>query len=416
MRLALALLFVPSVAAAQGAPASEPAAAPEPAPAPPPAGDPGPDPAASGDPEAAAEPEPAPAPAPAPEPAAEPKPEEPKPEEPRRDWTLELGGRIFVRDTFTRVDLGSDSTWRHDRELDQVRLQATYDRKRLRIAFELDFAGDDAEVKDTYIRLTPIDALRIEAGRFKVPMSFIGLESKWSLPATERGILSEIEQDDRDLPFAGGRGDGISLELRPEVKLEPRFTLAIFQNPLASGLTPIDPTDEFTQDVYARFETEPVKDLHLAASGALIGFNDQAAAIDTYGHKAMGGLELHVETHYLRAWAEGFAGQSFLYQADGGTSGTFLAARALVAGRLRRPVAPIWRLEPFVGGSVLEPTGDVDGDRVTELNGGVNIAFTKLWRLQIEGAQRFAEGINSIVADSTVIRIQLGARVEEIIE
>ena len=51
-------------------------------------------------------------------------------------------------------------------------------------------AGGDAELKDTYIRVKPVDPLRIQAGRFKVPMSFIWHESKWSLPSVERGILA----------------------------------------------------------------------------------------------------------------------------------------------------------------------------------------------------------------------------------
>ena len=46
-------------------------------------------------------------------------------------------------------------------------------------------------------------------------MSFLGLESKWRLPSIERGLLSELDLDDRDLPFTGERGEGVSFELRP---------------------------------------------------------------------------------------------------------------------------------------------------------------------------------------------------------
>jgi hypothetical protein len=87
-----------------------------------------------------------------------------------------------------------------------------------------------------------------------------------------------------------------------------------------------------------------------------------------------------------------------------------------VTVRLDRPLPGMWRLEPFAGASVLEPTGDVDGDRISELVGGVNLAFSKYWRLQLEVAHRIAEGAASIVADSTLVRIQLGASFEEIVE
>lgn len=335
--------------------------------------------------------------------------------ESERAWTLELGGRVYVRDTVSRIDVGED-VWRHQRSVDQARVSADYDRKRLRIAIEVDFGGGDAELKDTYIRVQPIDALRIQAGRFKVPMSFLGLESKWRLPSIERGLLSELDLDDRDLPFAGERGEGVSLELRPELPLEPRLTAALFQSPLADGLAPIDASEDFTQDLYLRAELEPMKDLHLAAGFALVGYQEQLGVADSLHHLAMGSLELHAELRPLRAWLELFAGQSTAYQADGTMSGTFTAARALVAPRFRRPLAALFRLEPYAGASTLEPTDDRDGDRVSEIVAGVNVAFSRHWRLQLEVAQRVAEGAASPVADSTLFRIQLGAAFAETLQ
>jgi hypothetical protein len=334
----------------------------------------------------------------------------------KRDWTLEYGGRIFVRDTLTRVEAGGDPVWRHDRTLDQARVFADYDRKKLRIAFEIEFAGGDADLKDTYIRIKPVDLLRIQAGRFKVPMSLIWLESKWSLPSVERGILSDLEQDNRGLPFGGIRSEGVSLELRPEMLLEPRFTAAVFHNPLATGATPLDPSDDVTQDLYARLEVEPGPWLTAAASFGWVGYTTEVSAIETYQHMPMGGVELAVDGHYLRAWVEGFVGKSFLFQEDGTTSGTFAAARALVAGRLRDPVGWIRRVEPYVAGSVLDPTGDEAGDRISELVGGTSVAFTKYWRLQLEVAQRIAEGTLAPLADTTLVRLQLGAAFSEAVQ
>jgi hypothetical protein len=332
---------------------------------------------------------------------------------PKRDWTLEYGGRLFVRDTLTRVDIAGDDVWRHDRTLDQARLFATYDRKKLRVAFEVELAGGDAELKDTYIRLKPVDLVRIQAGRFKVPMSFIWLESKWSLPAVERGVLNDLEQDTRGLPFGGIRGEGVSVELRPPVPLEPRFTAAVFHNPLASSATPLDASEDVTQDLYSRLEVAPGPWLRAAASFGWIGYTTDRSLIETYEHMPMGGVELAVDTEYLRAWVEGFVGKSFFYQPDNSTSGTFAAARALVAGRLRRPVGGIWRIEPYALVSVFDPTGDQSGDRVSEVAGGTSVAFSKHWRLQLEVAQRIAEGALAPIADTTLIRLQLAAAFSE---
>jgi hypothetical protein len=347
--------------------------------------------------------------------SAEAEPERAGGTAPERAWTLELGGRLFVRDTVSRVDVG-DAVWRHDRAIDTARVSATYDRKRLRIALEVDFAGGDADLKDTYIRVRPVDPLRIQAGRFKVPMSFLGLESKWQLPSVERGLLSELDLDDRDLPFTGERADGVAVSLRPALPLEPRFTAALFQSPLAGGLSPIDPSEHVTQDLYLRGEIEPLADLHLAASFALVGYQEELGQADSFRHLALGSVELHADTRHVRAWLEGFAGQSFVYQADGRFSGNFVAARALVSPRFRRPLAALHRIEPFAGASFLEPTGDRSGDQVSEIVAGVNVAFSRHWRLQLEGAQRVAEGAASPVADSTVVRIQLGASFAETLE
>lgn len=327
-----------------------------------------------------------------------------------RDWTLEYGGRLFVRDTLSRVPVGNDAIWRHERDLDQARVFATFERETLRLALEVELSGGDAELKDTYIRLEPTRFLKLQAGRFKAPMSMIWLESKWRLPSVERGILSELRQDDRALPFGGVRADGLGVELRPRVSLDPRFSVALFQNAFATGVTPLDPSEEFTQDVFARLQIEPTTFLRAAASFALIGATRRAGDIESYRHLSLGGIELRADTRYLRVWVEGFAGASFLYQTDSTSSGAFLAARTLIAPRLRTPGLGTWRIEPFAAASVLDPTEEVMGDRVSEFGAGANVAFSKEWRVQLDLAHRLSEGSAAPIADSTLFRLQLAAR------
>ena len=322
---------------------------------------------------------------------------------------LEYGARLFVRDTVSRIVAPGGDIWRHERSLDQARVVASFEQGIVRLALEVELAGGDAELRDTAIQLAPNRFLELEVGRFKAPMSMVWLESKWRLPPTERGILSELRQDDRALPFGGLRGDGIRLELRPRVALDPRLTAAVVQNPASSGPTPLDPTDDVTQDLFARFEVEPAPFLRAAASFALVGTTRQAGDISSYSHVPLGGVEARLATRYLRIWVEGFAGTSVFYQVDGSSSGTFVAGRILVAPRVR-PGGAIERLEPFVGGSLLDPTGDLTGDRVSELMGGASLAFSREWRLQLDVAHRVAEGTAAPITDSTLVRLQLGAR------
>ena len=329
----------------------------------------------------------------------------PAPPEP----VLEYGARLFVRDTLSRIAAAGGDVWRHERSLDQARVFTRFERGIVRLAVEVELSGDDAELKDTAIQLAPNRYVELEAGRFKAPMSMLWLESKWRLPPTERGILSELRQDDRALPFGGLRGDGIRLELRPRVALDPRLTAAVVQNPASSAPAPLDPADDVTQDAFARLEVEPTSFLRAAASFALFGTTRQAGDIASYQHVPLGGLEARLATRHLRLWLEGFVGTSFFYQADGSSSGAFVAARALVAPRLR-PRGGIERLEPFAGASVLDPTGDVSGDRVAEIVAGASLAFRDDWRLQLDVAHRAAEGSAAPLADSTLIRLQLGAR------
>lgn len=336
----------------------------------------------------------------------------PPPPTPERGWSLELGGRVLVRDTMTRVDVG-EAVWRHQRAIDQARVSATYERKRLEIGLEVDFAGDDAKLKDNFVRVKPTGFLRVRAGRFKVPMSYLGNESKWKIPSIERGLLSELELDDRELPFAGGRAEGLSVELRPRVTLDPRITAAAFQSPLAGGL---DPTEDVTQDVYLHAEIEPVKDIHVAAGFAMIGYDETLGVTDSFRHVAIGSLEVFADTRHVRAWLEAFTGESFAYQADGSSSGSFVAGRALVSPRLRDPGAGVHRLEPYAGASLFDPTSDVEGDRVTEVVGGLNVALSRYWRIQLEGARRMAQGVAAPLADTTLFRVQVGAAFSEILD
>lgn len=318
---------------------------------------------------------------------------------------LRLSGRLFVRDTVSEVEAIDE--WRHERAIESARARLAYRRGILRLSLEVEFAGR-ARLKNTYIRVDPTRSLEIRAGRFKRPMSFIGLASRWQLPAVERGVLAAIEVEGlTELPFSGGRADGVKVVFAPDLPGSPELTLATFQSDLAGGATAIDASRSFTQDLYLRLEGEPAGGLSLAASFALITHLARPLDRESVRHAPFGGLEVAFRTRWLRLWLEGFAGESFFFPATlEEPSGAFFAGRVLAAPRFRRPAPWLDRIEPYLLASAFDPSTDHARDRLLEVASGVSVLFPRRLRLQLEGARRFTEPLAAI-ADGTIIRLQL---------
>jgi len=326
---------------------------------------------------------------------------------------LKVKGRVFAREETTTLRVAGERQWRHEQRVDSARVGIDYRRASyLRVEVEADFAGGELDLKDAYVRVEPVDPLRVQAGRFKRPMSVIGLESKWELPSTERGLLASLEVDGQDLPFSGGRGEGVSLRFAPDVAAKPRFTAALMQNPLGAGTAGLDASENFAQDVYVRGEVRPVSDLTLASSAAVIAYLREVGNPDSFRHAPIVSLEARWDGDHVRTWAEGFIGRSPFAAVGAPARGTFWATRALVAPRIEREGWPK-RIEPFVLASLFDPSSSGTGDRNSEIGGGINLGFTKFWRLQVDAAHRFAHGDRASAIEATVIRAQLGARFEE---
>ncbi len=323
-------------------------------------------------------------------------------------WT----GRVFVGNTTTRQRLGGQTFWRSKQSVGSARLGLRYTHKSgARAVIKFEFEDDEAELKDGYIRLQPLSSMRIMAGQFKRPISAIGLASRWDLPAIERGLLDSVRVEGQKLPFVGGRDPGLFLQYTPKFRAKPKLSASVFQNDLGKGTSSLDASEHFAQDVYLRASLEPVEDLELASVFALFGYLGQTGDPDSFTHAPVGSLEVSYQPKWLRLWAEAFAGKSMFAKADGSTTGNFLGARALVAPNLRTGTPR--RLQPFVGLSYFDPRQNESDDANTELQGGLNLAFAKIWRLQLEVAHVLAEGSASSATTGTAFRVQLGARFKD---
>jgi len=320
---------------------------------------------------------------------------------------LDFGGRVYVRDTLTGVDVAGDTIWLEDRTLDSARTFLSFrPNKRTRMDLEVDFAGDQAELKDTFIRYRLLPFLDVAAGRFKRPVSFLGLSSSWDLPRIDRGLLSELRIDTRRLLFAGGRGDGISLAVELPGALRPELTLTVQESDLAGDLG-LEVT-EVNQDAFARAAIEPLDGLHLAVAGGLVGTLRERGDPESYRHRPFGTLEGFFEHDRLRVWLEGMAGLNANTYVGVDQIGRFAAVQSLIAPRFE-PGGPLRTIEPYAAFGWYEPSHRQAGDQLTEVTGGVALWISGKLRLQLEGGRRFAQGAAAPSADATIVRIQLGA-------
>jgi hypothetical protein len=319
---------------------------------------------------------------------------------------VEFGGRVYFRDTLTGVDIGGDDTWIDDKTIDSARVFAVFrPNERTRMDLEVDFAGDQAELKDTFVRYQPVPILELTGGRFKRPVSFIGLESTWDLPRIDRGLLAELRVEDRRLLFAGGRGDGFAAKLEPDAPLRPELTFVVHQSALAEEL--VLEITEAGQDLFARFDLEPVPGLHLATAAGWVGSPARSGDRDSFRHRPFVTLESFVELPALRVWLEGMAGLNATSYVGGRQIGRFAAAQALIAPRLEL-AGPVRALEPFAAAGWYEPSTLQPGDQIAELTAGAALWISGKLRLQLEGGRRLAQE-SAASADATIIRLQLGA-------
>lgn len=325
---------------------------------------------------------------------------------------LEMGGRVFVRTTVSNLDVeaGSGDPWYQEYGVSSARIVADYRRgRRLKVMVEAELGDEKPQLKDGYVRVRPARELTVKAGRFKVPMSAISLESAWRLPAVERGILNDLEPSSAiELPF-GGRGDGMTVAYAPRRTAgDPEVTVGAFAPDMPEN--PIDVSEHVAIDPYARFEAAPVADLTVGASTALITHQRVNNDRESIGHAPLAGLDLTFRRGLVEAWLEGFFGGSTVYAVDGRVRGQMWAARTLVGLRARRVAPWLRRVGPYVKASIFDPNTDAADDRAYQLGAGINAQFTKYLRLQLEVEQTSVDDVTVLQQqDRLAFYAQLGA-------
>ena len=349
--------------------------------------------------------------APPTEPGAKPK---------KKRKKLELTGRIFTRAALVKLESANDATMQTT--LQSARAGLDYRGKHgLRAQLELEVATK-AQVKDAYVQLRLADEVRVDvrAGNFKMPFSAIQLESIWSLPMADRGLVDNILTKRMQV---AGRAVGAMIAVDLGGPHHPRLRGGVFQGRNDAGdLLNAPARDGFGQDAVLRASVRPARGVELGASGSVrAGSLIKVPIVIEHGYAGEVDIVLDVSAGpgRVRAWAEAMIGTSWLVGGalPGHDRTRFLEGRAIAAYRLGGTAKRGRYVEIYALGAGVDPDRIIQSDRVTEVAAGITYGAYDVWRVQLEGeAWRFGAnsplGIAELAVastDSTTLLVQLGA-------
>lgn len=346
-------------------------------------------------------------------PAEDEAPLEPPAEKKRQK--VEIGGRVFVRDEFSKREdvAGKTGPWIGAKELASARLSVDYRQDDLRIQVEAELS-DDPEVKDAFIGLALAPPLDLRAGQFKMPFSAIEMESAWTLPLVRRGLLNDLLLDRLQL---AGRRPGAQAEISPGGFHDLTFKVGGWQGSGYDGdFTAAESDDAFAKNWAGRVTVEPGP-FELGASV------ESRVAEPVFAQGLERFWAANVDVTWKgdgggRVWAELIAGESWLDDdvADDDDP-VFTAGRLIAAWRLGPHGKNVPFIEPFVMVGGLDPDGEIQSDLIYELAAGFNAGRWDRWRLQLQAEIRetdrntpagYSEA-TEILTDSSSLMLQLGA-------
>ncbi len=336
---------------------------------------------------------------------------------------FKLKGRVFVRDTIVQEG------WENRLAITSARLGANYrDRARgLRGEVDIELSEGKAEIRDAYIGVRAGRKVYVQAGRFKRPISAIAMTSRWDLPVIERGYVNDLalpneRSGEPDVLPLSGRVIGVSARLRDRsLPAKPTLTVGVFRSPVHAQVAtsvgfgnrePVGWGQGFPEDLYSRLQVEPIKGVEVGVSFGWLRQLEIAGTRDSFRHGYVSGVDLVIDEPFgdgvpVQAWLEGFVGDSpFHFAPTLEAQGRFMAARAIVAVRLR--LAPGLILEPYVTGQILDASGELDEDRITQGGGGINVKIAKSWRIQT-AVDHASVDRRFLYDSSTQLLVQLGA-------
>jgi hypothetical protein len=307
---------------------------------------------------------------------------------------FELHARVMGRAFSDRTDGGNET----DYEAQDIRLALRWQpRPWVRGVLEGDFSTavnrwfdiHKTHLKDAFLEFRP-GRFRIRAGQFKSPISPLEMESPWDVPASDRGLLSDV------LRFSYGiAGRKPGLELRWSQKGPLAAAVAVQRATSTRGERIGDESfDNVAKDWGALTTTGRLawagKRLEIGAAFDL----RPAEPVPGEGYQrfwtAGADLSWRVRSRAgARVWAEGYVGSSWQdVDAFDGRATRFLAGRVLGAWSFYLQEQRSFYVEPFVMGALLDPDTSVRDDLVWEASGGLHLGAFGHLRLVLEAQRR----------------------------
>lgn len=339
---------------------------------------------------------------------------------------LEFGGRVLARGATTKRV--GEPDWLGRSTIDSARARAELRSHGAHAQLSVEFAGRP-RVKNAFVQIRAYDGtprLDVRAGQFKIPFSAIELESRWTLPVADRGLLHSVLVNRLQV---AGRSVGATMSLGVKGAGDARLEAGVFQgHDDAGNALESSAHDRFGQDANVRLSAEPVHGVTIAAAGqARVG----ALTVDVpaiirrgYAGEVDATVDARIGPGALRAWLEGIVGTSWLLGRTMPCSGpmsckaAFVEARTIAAYRLGGASHRDRYVELYGLAGVMDPDRDTSNDRVLELSGGVTYGAWDVWRVQAEAdVSRFGGSaplgiaeFASVPVNSTRFLVQLGAR------
>ncbi len=294
---------------------------------------------------------------------------------------IELHGRFLM-------DVSADERddWGRSLGVSSARLGFEARLPGVKTVVEADLASTPMLV-EAYVRLDGPARTRLTAGRFKAPFSERRLDSIWSLPVVERGLVDHYLVKRNGL---GGRRVGLAGTWRPwDGKIDATGGLFVGDgDALEAG-------SDAGKDWAGRVAVRPWHAVELGVSGYRAGAGAGATALPTrYAAAAFANLDLGP----VRTALEGFTG--------GVTEGPFTAGTALVSWRLRVGGDRRLRVTPVAGAEALEVRGATPGVGYGAITGAV-ISWAEGLKVKVQGewARRAGDP-----APAKSIAVEVGSR------
>ncbi|MFO0727125.1 MAG: hypothetical protein U1E65_25310 [Myxococcota bacterium] len=281
--------------------------------------------------------------------------------------SLDVGASLIVRYRATKVP-----TFDLTRNYELQRARVTFDLhygKHLRLFVEPDFAGSDADLADTFLDLIPIPELTFRFGQGETPFGILETTSRLKMPSISRGMVSELMSDRTG--FGGRRMGGmVKLKLK-ELPLKPELDAGIFG----------DLSSDFGADAAARLRLKPIKGLAID----LAWYHRLDATLErTHGNAFELGALYDREMWFVMI--DAWLAYSRLFRKDNlppTENAESFSVRALFSLRLDLDEDLV--IEPYVGGSLMNPQLGAGHNLGLEVLGGLNLHFLRRFRAGIEG-------------------------------